>query len=179
MKRPIFSSLITCIFIAASFSLSAQIYDLSGTLSGANEVPPTASMGTGTITGTYDQGTGMIDINITYSGLGTNGTASHIHDAPAGSNGGVIINLNLPAGSTSGNYGGMFALAAGDEANFLAGDTYVNIHSEMAGAGEIRGQIIATLAPAIPTLGSWSLAILAITMLIIGSIVMKYRTKLT
>lgn len=181
MKRPIFSSLITCIFIAASFSLSAQIYDLSGTLSGANEVPPTASPGTGTISGTYDAATGLGTIDVTYSNLSAMGvgTVSHIHDAPAGINGGVIVPLNIVGGATSGFYSTPIAIPLVNQPAFLAGDTYVNIHSTAVASGEIRGQIIATLAPAIPTLGTWSLAILAIAILIIGSVVMKYRTKLT
>lgn len=180
MKYPRLSLMITCVLLTVSFCLSAQIYNLSGTLSGANEAPPIASMGTGSITGTYDQGTGMISINVTYSGLSGTGTVSHIHGpAPAGVNAGIIILLNLVPGSSSGSYLTTVAFPVMQEGALLAGNTYVNLHSDAFPGGELRSQITATLAPPIPTLQGWALFILAITMIIIGAVVMKTRVNLT
>ena len=65
-------------------------------LSGAAEVPPTTSTGTGTGTLTVDLATGTVtNISVTFSGLSGPATAAHIHEAPAGSNGPVIVPINL------------------------------------------------------------------------------------
>ncbi|NNF34195.1 MAG: CHRD domain-containing protein [Saprospiraceae bacterium] len=176
MKSPRLSLIFTCLLLTISFCISAQIYNLSGTLSGANEVPPNPSMGTGSITGTYDQGTGMISIDVTYSGLTGLGTVSHIHGpAPAGVNAGVIIPLNLVPGSNSGSYLTTVAFPVMQEAALLAGNTYVNLHSDAYPGGELRSQISATLAPPIPTLQGWALIILAMAMIIIGAVVVRTR----
>ena len=48
---------------------------LSGTLSGAQEVPPTTTAGTGTVTATFDKATNKLSYEVVYSGL--TGPACH------------------------------------------------------------------------------------------------------
>lgn len=110
-------------------------------MSGANEVPPNDSNGIGSLTGTYDSNTGMIVIDATYSDLEGNLTASHLHQAAAGSNGGVIVNLNPTTGATSGTISGTFAIPSANEASLINGDVYINLHSTVHGGGELRGQL--------------------------------------
>ncbi len=80
-----------------------------GNLSGANEVPPIASQGTGLATIVLDPTAETIQINATFSGLTSNDTAAHIHCcADLGTNAGVATTLPafplFPLGVTSGNY---------------------------------------------------------------------------
>jgi hypothetical protein len=106
-------------------------------LSGANEVPPVTSMaaGTGSITVAAD---GSVSGSVKTSGV--QGTMAHIHMAPAGKNGPVIVPLTagqngewmVPAGAK---------LDAAQLAAYRAGELYVNVHSAANKGGEIRAQL--------------------------------------
>ena len=61
-----------------------------GNLSGANEVPPVNSPGTGLATVILDPTAQTLQVNATFSGLTSNDTMAHIHCcAPLGTNAGV------------------------------------------------------------------------------------------
>jgi len=49
------------------------------TLSGANEIPPSGSLGTGSATVIVDSVANTMHVDVTFSGLGSGTTASHIH----------------------------------------------------------------------------------------------------
>jgi CHRD domain len=69
---------------------------ISTPLTGAQEVPPTMSAGTGTGMLTVDLATGAAtNISVTFSGLSGPATAAHIHEAPAGANGPVVVPISL------------------------------------------------------------------------------------
>lgn len=125
----------------------AQTYNISATINGANEVPAVETEGSGTLTGTYDSNTNQITITVPYSNLTGTLTASHLHKAPAGTNGAVIINLNPTTGSSSGTISGTFTVDEMDEPDLIAGNVYINLHSTTNGGGEIRGQLALTLPP--------------------------------
>jgi len=70
---------------------------------------------------------------------GIAGTAAHIHEAPAGKNGPVIIPLDkdgdtykVPANAK---------LTDAQFASFKAGNLYVNVHTAAHPDGELRGQL--------------------------------------
>jgi hypothetical protein len=126
------------------------ILNVSTQLSGANEVPSNSSDATGSVDGTFDPNTGVLDITIMYndsSTADTNGTegkklfeptAWHIHKAPADSSGGVVFNL----GSTfSSPFNFIDTLSTEQMQELKDGLYYVNIHTADHGAGEIRGQL--------------------------------------
>jgi hypothetical protein len=149
----------------------AQVY--LGSLSGAQEVPPNTSAGTGTATVTLT-GT-MLDVNVIFSALLGRTTASHIHCcAPPGVSAGVATPVptfpGFPLGVKSGSYSQIFDLSLASSYNpaFLAmyggdpllamaalvsglnaGNAYLNIHTHEYPTGEIRGQLIpqATTTP--------------------------------
>src|ERR1700732_4477072 len=86
-----------------------------GSLTGANEVPPVPSPGTGIATVVLDPTAQTIQINATFSGLTSNDTAAHIHCcAPLGTNAGVATTVpafpGFPLGVTSGTYSQIFDL---------------------------------------------------------------------
>ena len=81
-----------------------------GPLSGANENPPTTSLGTGSATVTIDPVADTMRVEVTFSGLTTsNITGAHIHCCVTqGGNTGVATTMpafpGFPLGVTSGTY---------------------------------------------------------------------------
>jgi hypothetical protein len=67
-------------------------------------------------------------------------TAAHIHEAPKGENGPVVITLTKSSDTT-------WLLPTGAKLtdtqykSYLAGDLYVNVHSAAYKGGEIRAQL--------------------------------------
>jgi len=66
------------IFLAGC-NLSASILSYSVTLTGPNESPPTASLGTGFAVVNFDNVANTLFIDLSFSGLSGTTTASHIH----------------------------------------------------------------------------------------------------
>ena len=166
---------------AASVSSQASIFTFDTFLSPANEVPPTASSGTGVAAITIDTVTNMLTVNVAFSGLTTGTTASHIHCCvPPGQNAIVATTLpffpGFPIGVTQGAYSMTFDMlmsssynpafitahggtpASAEAALFAgmeAGDAYINIHTTMFPTGEIRGLLPAVpIPPALPLFAS-------------------------
>lgn len=111
-------------------------------LQGSQEVPASGSSATGDVFYTLDGN--VLTINMTYSGLSSNATNAHLHGpAAAGTNAGVIAALpGFPANpGTYGTYSGTITLTAAQTADFIAGRTYVNLHTASFTNGEIRAQL--------------------------------------
>lgn len=128
---------------------SNQIYSIQNTYSGAQEVPPNPSPGTGTITGAYNSATNTIYYSITFSGLDSNTTAAHFHGpaAPGVGAGVVKAHTGFPVGVESGNFSRADTLTDAQETDLLAGLWYSNIHTQKYQGGEIRAQITPLLPP--------------------------------
>ncbi len=150
-----FSTVVTTLLcvLALSVVTKADTITFTAVLSGANEVPPRASNGTGTATVTLDDVTGQGTITVSFSGLSAAVTGGHIHCCvPATANGPVIVPFNaaltLTANGTAGslsNYA--FTLTADQITAMKNGQTYVNIHTGTFPGGEIRGQLNAVPEP--------------------------------
>jgi hypothetical protein len=122
---------------------------LTAELSGDNEVPPSGSEATGTAQVTLNQGLEEVCVEIQSSGYeeGEVIVAGHIHAAPAGVNGDIVVNLQV----TSPNHS--ICVDGDDDPNFpfdaeLIKDIrqnpsgyYVNLHSNLVPTGVIRGQL--------------------------------------
>jgi CHRD domain/PKD-like domain/Secretion system C-terminal sorting domain/Putative metal-binding motif/Dictyostelium (slime mold) repeat len=123
-------------------------FNISGNLSGAQEVPPNASTASGLISGTFNSVTNSLNLNISFSGLTSPVSAAHIHGpAAAGVNAGVLVNLSVigfPTGVTAGIASGSIALTPTQVPHLTSSLTYVNIHNATFPAGEIRAQLNAT-----------------------------------
>ncbi|HEY3243182.1 MAG TPA: CHRD domain-containing protein [Phycisphaerae bacterium] len=121
---------------------AADIHNLTAALTGAQEVPPTPSAGTGSCNITLDDVTGLVTANCTFMGLTSPANAAHIHGlAPPGMNAGILIPLTVTP-ATSGTVTGSGTLSAANVTGMLNGLTYVNIHTGQFPGGEIRGQIV-------------------------------------
>jgi hypothetical protein len=115
-------------------------------LSGASEVPPTKTAGTGTAMVTYDASTKTVTWQGTFSGLSGPATAAHIHGpAEAGKNAGVIVPLSQKDVPFTSPFKGSATLpddkAAALAAALSSGQAYVNVHTAANPGGEIRGQL--------------------------------------
>jgi hypothetical protein len=143
-------------------------------LSGPNESPPNTSPGTGSAEVDFDPVALTMHVHVTFSGLTTGATASHIHSAtPAPFTGTAIVAtttptfIGFPLGVTSGTYDNTLDMTLASSYNpafitanggtvtsaemalatgLAAGEAYLNIHTTQFPGGEIRG----FLAPAVP-----------------------------
>ena len=121
--------------IAAGSALAA---DVKVARSGDQEVPAVK---------TGASGCGMISIGDDKAVTGSiatkdiKGTAAHIHEAPAGKNGGVIVPLAKGPSEGSWTVPNGAKLSDAQLASFKAGNLYVNVHSSAHPDGEIRAQL--------------------------------------
>src|SRR5688572_26723673 len=78
---------------AFAVNAGAQVVEFRATINQAQEVPATGAPGTGTAVMFYDVGTNKFDLIVTINGMTNRASASHIHEAAMGVNGGVVTNL--------------------------------------------------------------------------------------
>lgn len=151
----------------------------SASLSGTAENPPSGSPGTGTAMVGYDAATHMLEVKVSFSGLTSGTTASHIHcctAAPMSGNAGVATEVptfsGFPLGVTFGTYHETFDLtqaasfnpafvtakgsvAAAEmalAAGLASGNAYLNLHTTDHPTGEIRGFLAPASVPEPATL---------------------------
>ncbi|MEO7114607.1 MAG: CHRD domain-containing protein [Caldimonas sp.] len=106
-------------------------------MSGANEVPPNSSGGTGTAK--VDLDGNVLKWTVTYSGTTGPVTAGHFHGpAKSGANAGVVVPFT---GSLASPITGTKALTAAQVDEVKAGLWYVNLHTAAHPGGELRGQV--------------------------------------
>jgi hypothetical protein len=115
---------------------------LAAHMEGAQEVPPVPTPGRGTFHG---ERIAPDHLHYTYSwsNLLGNANAAHIHKAPPGMNGPIVIPLATPSGqSGSREDEAMADPALLDDICANPGEYYVNVHTDLYPGGEIRGQLI-------------------------------------
>jgi len=163
-------------FAGSSVALATPI-TFGANLTGAAEIPPTATTGTGFATVVLDPAAHTLHVDVTFSGLTSGTTASHIHccvPSVQPPNGNLLVATTTPTfagfplGVTSGNYDNTldltlassfnpaFVTAEGSigaaelalEAAIEAGTAYLNIHTTMIPTGEIRGLLTPIPEPA-------------------------------
>jgi len=113
---------------------------LKATLIGKNEVPgPGDEDGTGAATVTINAGTSQLCYTVSVQKV-DGITMAHIHHAPMGSMGNVVLPFAPP---TSGSSQGCAQIKPELAADIIAhpSDYYVNVHSEAHPAGAVRGQL--------------------------------------
>lgn len=108
-------------------------------LRGANEVPPNASTGSGSVDAAFNKDTMQLKWRVIYSGMTGNATAGHFHGpAAVGANSGVALGWANPIAT---GMEGTAVLTAAQAADLMAGKWYANIHSAANPGGELRGQM--------------------------------------
>lgn len=125
----------------SSMGMASDAMTMKNQLTGAQEVPPVTTTGSGTVTSTFNKETNVLTWNVVYSGLSGPVTAGHIHGpAMAGANAGVLIPFT---GSVASPFEGKATLTAAQVADLMAGRLYVNLHTAKNPGGEIRAQMTA------------------------------------
>jgi hypothetical protein len=171
-------ALIISMLVAAAAVQAAPIaYTVN--LDGPSESPPNASPGTGFATIVVDPVAHTLQISVTFSGLIGATTASHIHAATAVAftgTAGVATTTpyfaGFPIGVTSGTYNNTLDMTLASSYNpayvtahggttsqsetdlfaaIAAGKAYLNIHSQFATGGEIRGFLVPQTVPTQPS----------------------------
>ena len=145
------------VVLVVLFSLAAWIgtaagggRPLSTSMSGSQENPPNSSPATGTTAVRLNHGQGSVCYDMSVSNLTTPPSMAHIHKAPAGTNGGIVVHLfgsgGAPAPTTTSFTITNFCQTGIDQA--LVKDIiqnpaqyYVNVHTQTFPGGEIRGQL--------------------------------------
>ena len=170
MKRTLLAATLAIAAAMVLFTPATHAASITFTaaLTGGLEIPPSGSPGTGFTTMVLDTTAQTLFVNVTFSGLTSGTTASHIHCclAAPSQNANVAVAtqvpsfVNLPMGVTSGSFTQLLDLTlassynpafitaeggtvAGAEAALITGmenrETYLNIHTTNFPGGEIRG----------------------------------------
>ncbi|MDQ3987147.1 MAG: CHRD domain-containing protein [Actinomycetota bacterium] len=116
------------------------------TMSGAEEAPgPGDPDATGEALIRLNQGAGTVCYRLSWSDIDGTVTASHIHKAPAGSPGGIVVPLfvNESFAGTDSDSGCTTGVDSGliKDIRKNPQDYYVNVHSTVFPPGAIRGQL--------------------------------------
>jgi hypothetical protein len=143
---------------ATATSAAAQTFTLTAALTGSEETPApgnnTGAFGNATVT--VDLGARTVAYRVEVFNLPSGVTASHIHVGGPGTTGPIIVNFAPPlTASNDFSYAGTVPqgefLMRGDQGirsaddvfqAILGGNTYVNVHSQVNPAGEIRGRLV-------------------------------------
>ncbi len=139
MRRVISFAVVMALAIFVAVPALAGGRPLATSLETSNEVPPTASDARGHARITLNQGLGEICVDITAGGFEGVVLMGHIHEAPSGVNGPIVVNL----GVNSANYSACVEADA-DIIKAIRQDPsgfYINIHTTAFPGGEIRGQL--------------------------------------
>ncbi|MGI9326793.1 MAG: CHRD domain-containing protein [Pseudomonadales bacterium] len=121
--------------------LTGDIQLLTIQLSAAQEVPPVPSAATGVGAVTVDPSDGVTVVHINTEGL-DDAVAAHVHQALAGVNGGVLIELSQDPNDSAHWFSEDAVLDADGLTALAAAQLYLNVHSPTFPGGEIRGQIV-------------------------------------
>lgn len=118
--------------------------NLAGTVFSADQQTPTLvlSSGSGISELLVDSRTGALSGRLSVMGLSSPARIAHIHRGVEGSNGPVVIALNINEDDVSFDVPNGSALDAVGIDNYLNAELYVDVHTDLNPAGEIRAQLI-------------------------------------
>lgn len=169
--RSTFLALTLGLAAALPLSANALIWTFSGGVSEAQSaaahatfLPPGPYFGGGTVAAMFDDATGDVDWFVTFAGITAAPFAAHFHAGAPGVDGPILVDIGSPTGlifspptfpPTTGDYIGGTVIAPGPFSALLAGlgvgdvtPLYLNIHTPLNPAGEIRGQLlVASIVP--------------------------------
>jgi hypothetical protein len=131
-----------CLTAVAAWSMGAQTAPLSFkvTLTGAQQVPPVTTAATGTADLIYDAATRVLTWSVTYSGLSGPATMAHFHGPAAeGKNAPPLIRLTEKGATVTSPIKGQATLTPDQAQQMMAGEWYINVHTQADPSGEISG----------------------------------------
>jgi len=144
MRRQFIRSGIAALTAASLLALPpaafAETINYKATLTGAAQVPPVDTKGTGTLTATYDTVSKKLTYTVDYKDLTGPATAAHFHGpADAKTNAGIVVPVT---GAVTSPIKGEATLTDAQAADLAGGKWYFNVHTAANKGGEIRGQVM-------------------------------------
>ncbi len=129
---------------------------LTAELDPFQEVPPHNTPGYGSADATLN-GTTFTITSGSYADLTGNSSSIVLADAAVGSNGMTIgsLSLGMSIGATSGTFSGSITLTGAQVTDMLAGNTYINLRTNVFPSGEIRGQLEVVKTPEPSSIVVW------------------------
>ncbi|MEX1274693.1 MAG: CHRD domain-containing protein [Bacteroidota bacterium] len=130
------------LLVAMATTGSAQIF-FTAKIDGAQENPPVTTNARGTGAFVLNADGTELSYSITVNGLTM--TAAHFHNAPAGTNAGVVKDLSFTNNTSTGVWRSTDAnqpLTDSLLSELLRGRLYVNVHTSANPGGEMRGQVL-------------------------------------
>jgi hypothetical protein len=115
---------------------------VSGTFSGAQEMPAVTTSATGNFTGTLDKATRELRFTVTFAGLTP--TAGHLHIGAPGANGSVFLPFPFNNAASTGfdsPITGTTILSPAQATALLANGVYANLHTAASPSGEVRADL--------------------------------------
>lgn len=133
------------LWIAATNAASAGTVDFTVALTGEQVVPPVTTYGIGAIDLTYDYDSRVLRWLLAFSGLTSRVLVAQIH-GPAGPGkvapAEIWLSDKTMTRPVTGVVSGEAQLSLDQAQQFLAGQLYVEVHTAVNRAGELRGQIV-------------------------------------
>jgi hypothetical protein len=141
MTRPIRAFLLPLVLLVAPLPALAKSSKVTfvAVLNGGQVVPPSSSNTQGNGFLTFDNATKRLCYSISYGKLEGNETEAHLHSGDSGETNAVLFDLT-PLGTPK--LGCIGPLTASEERLLKQGRMYINIHTDVWVAGEIRGQVL-------------------------------------
>ena len=125
--------------VLAAGAAHAEMVKFHADMTGAAEVPPKQTQGTGTVDATLDTSSRKLDWTASWQNLTGPATMAHFHGpAAAGANAGVQVPLGK--NPTSPDHG-TATLTPEQVQQLQGGQWYANVHTAANPGGEIRGQM--------------------------------------
>ena len=161
--------------LVVATSAQADSYTAVVSLVGSQEVPPSGSAALGHANICIDTDANTVTYNMTHNVA--NQTAAHFHGfVGPGTNAGVVFGIGV-----GGQMKGTWTYTEGQQANILAGLTYLNVHSSAFPGGEIRGQVVPVAGPCtsnpLPATSNLALMIVAGLLLAAGTVIGARRAR--
>lgn len=137
------SVVLLLLFAANMFAAKMRPHMLfTAKMDGAQETPSVSGTASGLASFVLNATKDTLCVNAIFNGLTGGATSAHIHLAPAGIGGAVIVDLSsFIVGNRLGGVITGTALSATLKSSMLKGMTYINVHTVANPNGEIRGQI--------------------------------------
>ena len=150
------------VVVAAVFMLGmagtaqAQVVRFTANLTGNQETPIVLTGAFGNATVTLDIGAQTVSWEIDVFNIPSGVTAGHFHVGPPGIAGPIVVNIGPPSNISndfhlSGSAGASALQPRADQGirswddfmqALMGGQIYLNVHTAVNGAGEIRGQVV-------------------------------------